>query len=206
MRDDFGEDVKRVLAARVGSRCSNPECRAQTSGPQVDEAKALNVGVAAHMTAASPGGPRFDGSLSSEARSSADNGIWLCQTCAKLVDNDPLRFSADTLRGWKEAAEASALTAVGKTATPPPATDAERKAQTIGLWKGKTVTLSHMNTGKAAVLLGPVRGYAVVTVEDCNNFYVTIKSGDTLRSISLTNIDVSFDNSNGRLELQERHV
>lgn len=43
MRDDFAEDVKRTLAARVGNVCSNPDCRALTSGPQDDSAKALNV-------------------------------------------------------------------------------------------------------------------------------------------------------------------
>jgi hypothetical protein len=206
VRDHFTEEVKRVLASRVASRCSNPACRAATSGPQVNEAKALNVGVAAHISAASPGGPRFDITLLSESRSSAENGIWLCQTCAKLVDNDPTRYSADVLRRWKQAAEESALAAIGKTSAPPSATDSDRKVQAILAWRGKPVTLSQMNSGKASMLLGAVRGYAVVTIEDCNNFYVTIRSGDSLRSISLTNIDVSFDNSAGRLELQEHHA
>src|SRR5579871_1727431 len=57
MRDDFSEEVKRTLAARVNYFCSNPDCRAQTTGPQVDPSKVLNVGVAAHITAASDGGP-----------------------------------------------------------------------------------------------------------------------------------------------------
>jgi hypothetical protein len=54
-RDDFALSVKKVLAQRVGARCSNPNCRQQTSGPQFDPAKALNVGVAAHITAAATG-------------------------------------------------------------------------------------------------------------------------------------------------------
>jgi hypothetical protein len=68
MRDDFTEEVKRILAARVGNACSNPDCRALTSGPQSDSAKALNVGVAAHITAASEGGQRYNPALSSEER------------------------------------------------------------------------------------------------------------------------------------------
>ena len=88
MRDDFAENVKRIVAERVANRCSRPDCRAATSGPQVDPTKSLNLGVAAHITAASPGGPRYDPTLSSEQRSSPDNAIWLCQGCAKLVDND----------------------------------------------------------------------------------------------------------------------
>jgi hypothetical protein len=108
MRDDFREDTKRVLAARAGNRCSNPGCRAPTSGPQVEDRKVLNVGVAAHVTAASAGGARFDGALSADERLSASNGIWLCQTCAKLVDNDPIRFNVDVLRSWRVAGEGSA--------------------------------------------------------------------------------------------------
>jgi hypothetical protein len=52
MRDDFAEEAKRALAARVGNVCSNPDCRALTSGPQDDSTKALNVGVGAHITGA----------------------------------------------------------------------------------------------------------------------------------------------------------
>jgi hypothetical protein len=58
MRDECPKDVQRVLAQRVANRCSNPDRRAITSGPQEDESKAVNLGVAAHITAASPGGPR----------------------------------------------------------------------------------------------------------------------------------------------------
>src|SRR6266404_6234115 len=95
MGDDFSEVVKRVLASRVGNLCSNPECRALTSGPQDDPSKAVNVGVAAHITAASPGGPRYDSSLLPEERSGHKNGIWLCQNCAKHIDNDPAGDSVE---------------------------------------------------------------------------------------------------------------
>jgi hypothetical protein len=117
MRDDFPDDVKRTVAARVGNRCSRPNCRALTSGPQVDPSKALNVGVAAHITAASPGGPRYASSLTSEERRHANNAIWLCQNCGKLVDNDQARFTEEELKQWKQTAEAEALALIGKTAT-----------------------------------------------------------------------------------------
>jgi hypothetical protein len=119
MRDDFSEPVKRTIANRAGNHCSRPGCGALTSGPQVDPAKSLNVGVAAHISAASPGGPRYDPNLSAEARQHPDNGIWLCQTCAKLVDNDAIRFPADRLRAWRVEAEANALEMIGKTRTDP---------------------------------------------------------------------------------------
>jgi hypothetical protein len=119
MADDFSVPVKKALADRVGHLCSNPECRALTSGPQDDPAKAVNLGVAAHITAASPGGPRYDASLPSEERCAPSNGIWLCQNCAKLVDNDALRFSTDCLKKWKTDAEEEAKARVGKTAALP---------------------------------------------------------------------------------------
>jgi len=115
MRDNFTEEAKRTLASRVGNLCSNPGCRALTSGPQDDPAKALNVGVAAHITAAALSGPRYDSAISSEQRCHPDNGVWLCQNCAKLVDNDTSQFPAYLLRAWKTIAEHSARSRIGKT-------------------------------------------------------------------------------------------
>lgn len=113
MRDEFPERVKQELAKRVGLRCSNPNCRKQTSGPHAEDERSVNIGVAAHITAATSGGPRFDPVLSSEERSAIGNAIWLCQVCAKLVDSDMTRFSAATLVRWKRRAEHSALQAIG---------------------------------------------------------------------------------------------
>ncbi len=117
MRDDFGEDVKRILANRVCNKCSNPDCRKQTSGPQINLTAYVNVGVAAHITAASSGGKRYDSSLSAEQRKHPSNGIWLCQNCAKLVDNDEVRFTVQILRRWKLSAEAEAFAALVSIAT-----------------------------------------------------------------------------------------
>ena len=108
MRDDFSAGTKELLAKRVGFSCSNPECRQVTSGPQADPAGVVNIGVAAHISAASNGGPRFDADLSPEQRADSSNGIWLCQTCAKLVDNDATRFNRAVLEAWKRAAERAA--------------------------------------------------------------------------------------------------
>ena len=129
MRVDFSDVVKRTIAGRGGNRCSRSECWALTSGPQVDPTKALNVGVAAHITAASPGGPRYDEALSPDARQHPDNGIWLCQTCAKLVDNDEKRFSTEELREWKRLAEDRALEMIGKTVVEPPQADLRLKVR-----------------------------------------------------------------------------
>ena len=108
MRDDFPLGTKELLAKRVAYRCSNPRCRQVTSGPQEDPTKVVNIGVAAHITAASADGPRFDPSLTPDKRRSAENGIWLCQSCAKLVDNAPIRYGVDVLHQWKALAETTA--------------------------------------------------------------------------------------------------
>jgi len=118
MTDYFSLPVKNALADRVGHVCSRPGCRAPTSGPQGDPAKSVNVGVAAHITAASPGGPRYDPTFLTEKRGGPENGIWLCQTCAKLIDNDPARFTVEVLKKWKADAEEEAKARVGKTAVP----------------------------------------------------------------------------------------
>ncbi len=107
-RDDFSTNIKNVLAQRVSCKCSNPDCCASTSGPQVNSSKAVNIGVAAHITAASPGGPRYDPQLTSEQRQHPDNGIWLCQSCSKLIDSDEPAYPIELLQGWKLQAEAQA--------------------------------------------------------------------------------------------------
>lgn len=111
-RDDFPVRTKEALAKRVNYLCSNPRCTKATSGPHSDPTKALNIGVAAHITAAAPGGPRYDPTATAQDREAFQNGIWLCQSCAKLVDNDPEFFTAELLQRWKAEAEARALAAL----------------------------------------------------------------------------------------------
>jgi hypothetical protein len=108
-RDDFSEPTKRNLARRVNYKCSYPECLRPTEGPHTDPNKYLSVGVAAHITAASDNGPRYNSSLSSVQRKDITNGIWLCETHAKMIDKDAERYSAETLNEWKEIAEEIAL-------------------------------------------------------------------------------------------------
>jgi ribosomal protein L37AE/L43A len=103
VRDDFPLDVKRTLAARAGHRCS--VCSKATSGPGTDQNLALSDGVAAHITAASFRGPRFDPSLTPEQRRSIDNGIWVCTQCGRKIDADTPPFSVEVLRGHKRIRE-----------------------------------------------------------------------------------------------------
>lgn len=120
-RDDFTQDSIRKLGERVALLCSNPACRAPTKGPHTDGAKAVSVGKACHIRAASLGGPRYDASQSREERRSIDNGIWLCSNCGTQIDTDVERHPANLLRTWKAKAELAALESIGK----PPGTNPE---------------------------------------------------------------------------------
>jgi hypothetical protein len=117
---DFNQKTKRLLAQRAGNLCSNPECQAPTSGPCRQLDKSITTGDAAHITAASPNGPRFDPSLTSEERRTYDNGIWLCVTHARVVDHDEAGHSVELLRNWKTHAEAHARERLGKPQSLPP--------------------------------------------------------------------------------------
>jgi len=116
-RDDFSAKTKRTLAARVGHRCSNPGCMRPTSGPALDGCRSVNVGQAAHITAAAHGGKRYDSSINPEERGADANGIWLCDLCAALIDKDERRYQVELLRKWKSDAEDRALKEI---ATRPP--------------------------------------------------------------------------------------
>jgi hypothetical protein len=107
-RDEFLAAIVNALAKRASFICSNPDCRSLTVAASAEKPdKAIFVGKAAHITAAAPGGPRYDRSLSEEQRGAAENGIFLCSDCATMIDcNGGADFSVDTLRAWKRNHEA----------------------------------------------------------------------------------------------------
>lgn len=115
--DDFSRHTAETLAKRAAYICSNPLCRAKTVGPSMaDSAKSVNVGVAAHITASKPKGPRFDPNFTREQRKEPSNGIWLCQTCSPLIDvNNGADYDIDTLGRWKSEHENNIASTLGAT-------------------------------------------------------------------------------------------
>lgn len=111
--DDFTSSTKRIIAERSGFICAYPGCFAPTHGPSED-GTSVNIGEAAHITAASPDGPRYDKSLTSESRRDAENGIWMCRTHAALIDRDLTQYTTELLQDWKFRAEDRAFRQLGR--------------------------------------------------------------------------------------------
>ena len=100
-RDEFTGNTRLKIAKRAGWLCSAPLCRCHTEGSNAGGDGEISIGVAAHICAAAPGGPRYDPGMTPEQRRSPDNGIWLCENHAKAVDADDSDFTVDVLRDWK---------------------------------------------------------------------------------------------------------
>lgn len=100
-RENFNSEVKKKLAQRAGFRCSI--CNCLTVGPSTESEDSVNLtGVAAHISAASPGGRRFsDLPVNSAERSTINNGIWLCANHADLIDGDETFFTSSLLKTYK---------------------------------------------------------------------------------------------------------
>jgi Zn-finger protein len=112
MRDNFSKLTKEILAKRVSFKCSNPSCKKMTIGSHSKYDKVINLGVAAHISAAAKGGPRFCQEMEVNERKSIKNGIWLCQTCAKLIDTDTTKYPVNNLIQWKYLAEKESLSVI----------------------------------------------------------------------------------------------
>lgn len=105
-RDEFTAATKRTLAIRAAHFCSNPACLRLTAGPHSDENKSLTSGHAAHIHAASAGGPRYDQRQTPAARKAISNGLWLCRDCGDIVDKDDAPHPPSLLQQWKRNHEA----------------------------------------------------------------------------------------------------
>lgn len=103
-RDNFSASVVLKVAERAGYICSNPRCNRITIGPTDNDVnKSTKTGIAAHICAAAPGGPRYDMSQTPQERKSISNAIWLCGTCSILIDkNNGIDYPAPDIKRWKK--------------------------------------------------------------------------------------------------------
>lgn len=109
-RANFTPKVRELIESAAGHQCSFPACNRRTSGPGPTSEYLSNSGYAAHIYAASSGGPRGQGGLSEAELKGAGNGIWLCGSHAKLVDNNKGNaYPPETLHSYKALHEARVL-------------------------------------------------------------------------------------------------
>jgi len=111
-RDEFLERTKLQIAKRAGWHCSDLLCRRLTTSSNSTGDGEINLGTAAHICAAAPGGPRYDPNQTREQRRSADNGIWMCKLHGTAVDAKDSKYTVELLLGWKVQAQKDAMEAV----------------------------------------------------------------------------------------------
>ena len=106
-RAEFSAATRKIIAERAGYQCSVLNCGRLTVGPGPGQAQVVSTGMAAHIYAASPGGPRGTGGLSAAERTEPENGIWCCYYHGKAIDSDAGKaISAAQLKAWKRLHEA----------------------------------------------------------------------------------------------------
>ena len=100
-RDDFSDLTKIELLVRAANLCSR--CHVFTVGSTDAGDRKNSIGVAAHICAAAsgPGAKRFDASQTKAQRRHFDNGIWLCYSCSKLIDNEETFHTVAHLKEMK---------------------------------------------------------------------------------------------------------
>jgi ribosomal protein L37AE/L43A len=105
--NNFSAKTKDVLAKRAGQICTM--CRRHTSGGNANPKKATMIGDAAHIEGAKSSERRYNSSMTPEERSDIENGIWLCKSCHKEIDDNALRFTVEFLHKIKIDHEESIL-------------------------------------------------------------------------------------------------
>ncbi len=111
-RDNFSSTVVQILYKRTGGKCCR--CSATTFGPVSNNAsKSVNIGQAAHIAAAAPGGPRYDPNMTPEERASTGNGMWMCSNCHDIIDRDVDKYPVAKLKEMRKKAEQKAEAAIG---------------------------------------------------------------------------------------------
>ena len=110
---DFSKQMIETLARRARFQCSNPDCGAQTVGPNSDPNKATMIGEAAHVHGAKSGSMRYDVTMSDVTRAAITNGIWLCRNCHGKIDRDAVKYPVDLLFAWRKAHEDRVLRELG---------------------------------------------------------------------------------------------
>ena len=102
MIPDFSKNTIETLAKRAAYKCSNPDCRVNTVGPNSNPKKSTKIGEAAHILGARENSKRYNPNMTDAARAEITNAIWLCSNCHKLIDTDDQKYTSEVLFIWRE--------------------------------------------------------------------------------------------------------
>ncbi len=101
-RIEFTQKIKNLLCVSVSGHCSI--CGDCTTWVDKSIEEKQNIGEAAHIEAASEGGPRYNPNQSDEQRASFDNGIWVCSNCHTKIDSNVDYYTVSRLYCYKSKA------------------------------------------------------------------------------------------------------
>lgn len=198
-RHDFLDSTKRALRDNVASLCSKPDCRVLTAASKIDGRSLSNVGVAAHICAAAPGGPRYKLEQTKSERRHYDNGIWLCTTCSRLIDVDDNSYSEEILRDWKSQTLIYVRDNIGKQLIPKEEIESKALGQTLDYVSGKD---SIFSAGLPSKMVGFIDDH-LNQLDSRFSVRTDVVNGATLRKITpLTNdanITISMNKSDGEI-------
>lgn len=191
-RDDFTPTTIRALKDTAGNICSNPDCLVFTAGSKELHDGPMSIGIAAHITAAAPGGPRYDGNLTKEERRAISNGIWLCQNHARQIDVDPVPFPVELLKKWKAKAEQRSNAMVGqRSITEAELKDEIRKESGLSLERFIRRDLNPVQTPVTDIMRGYEQGLS--SLDPRFNVKVTASGEATFHEITAASADAKFN-------------
>ncbi|MFA0542250.1 hypothetical protein [Vibrio sp. 10N.222.52.B7] len=198
-RHDFLESTKRLLREHVANLCSKPDCRVLTLASKIDNCSLSNVGVAAHICAAAPGGPRYKKEQTEAERKHYDNGIWLCTTCSRLIDVDDGSYSEELLRDWKKQTLIFARNSLGKQLLPKEEIESKALKNTLDYVSGKDTIFSADVPSK---MVGFIDDH-LNQLDDRFSVQTNIINGTALRRITPLTHDASFSISMSKSDGEE---
>lgn len=104
---NFSKRVKTTVYRASNGLCNNPACRRHTVRTNREVPHRAEV---AHISAASPKGPRFDKLMTDEERSAIRNCLLLCRECHREVDNNVYEYTRSILEDWRPIISTTLLT------------------------------------------------------------------------------------------------
>ncbi|MCK8044738.1 hypothetical protein MSG37_07570 [Shewanella sp. 1CM18E] len=187
-RHDFSDKTKRLLRENVASLCSKPDCRILTVASKSDGFSSSNVGVAAHICAAAPGGPRYKLEQTEAERKHYDNGIWLCNTCSKLIDVDEASYSEALLNNWKNQALVYVRENIGKKLLPAEEVESKALMSTLDYVSGRGSLYSSSTPSK---MVGFIDEH-LNNLDSRFSVQTNVINGSTFRNITALTNDAGF--------------